>query len=106
MTYAQFPYAVLTKLGTNLDDVKSKLSESNRGADNCDGLGGDHQSRIQDAINDFRGTWKTSVHDLVDEVGEWGKKSGGIGTMVRQFDDQTAAMLRPPGGPSGPSAPQ
>ena len=101
MTYAQFPYAVLIKLGTNLDDVKSTLTDSNRGADNCAGLGSDHQGRIQDAINDFRSTWKTSVHDLIDEVGEWSQKSGGIGTMVQQFDEQTAAMFW--SGGSGPA---
>lgn len=102
MTYAQFPYAVLTKLGSSLDSLKTDLSSKNRGADDCDGLGSEHQSRIQDAIGDFRGTWKTSVSDLIDEVGEWGTKSAGIGTMVQQFDDQSAAMLRPPGG-AGPA---
>ena len=102
MTYAQFPYEVLVRLGSNLQALESSLSEKNRGADDCNGLGSDHQSRIQDAIGDFRGTWKTSVNDLIDEVGEWAQKSTGIGTMVQQFDEQTAAMMRP----SGSAAPQ
>lgn len=105
MTYAQFPYAVLSQLGTNLDGLSSGLTNSQRGAEDCNGLGNDGQSKIQDAIGDFRDTWKSSVQKLVEEIGEWGGLSKAIGDMVAQFDAQTAAALLPPGSGKGTPAP-
>lgn len=99
MTYVQYPYAVLAQLGANLSDISERLSTKQRGADDCDGLGPGEQQRIQQAIEDFRSTWKTSVHSLIEDVDRWGGLSKGIGDMVEQFDAQAAAALAPSSGP-------
>jgi hypothetical protein len=103
MTYVQYPYAVLSQLGNNLDDLSGRLSRKNRGAAACVGLGSNGQVKIQHSIDGFRSTWKQSVRELVDGVGKWGGLSSAIGDMVAQFDEQTAAALRP--GASAPAAP-
>jgi hypothetical protein len=97
MTYVQFPYATLSQLGANLDGVGSRLSEKQHGADSCDGLGGDGQERIQQAIESFRDEWKTSIGKLVEDIGIWGGLSKAIGDMVQQFDAQAAQALKPQG---------
>lgn len=101
MPYVQFPTEVLIALGTELNAVSTKLSDKNRGAENCGGLGGDGQSKVQDAIGSFSSTWKTSVKQLLDEVDKWGGLSKAIGDMVDQFDSQSAAALSPTGAGSG-----
>jgi hypothetical protein len=98
MTYVQYPYAVLAQLGQNLNSVSAHLTEKNRGAEPCQGLEGDGQQTIQGAIGNFRGTWKTSVGDLVEDVGKWGGLSKAIGDMVDQFDTQVAAAMKPSSG--------
>jgi hypothetical protein len=103
MTFVQYPYAVLSQLGNNLHDVSGKLTEKNRGAAACMGLGSNGQAKIQHSIDGFRGTWKQSVRELLEGVGKWGGLSGAIGDMVAQFDAQTAAALRPDS--AGPVAP-
>ncbi len=97
MTYVQYQYAVLSQLGNDLNDVSARLSQKNRGAEHCVGLGGDNQTKINAAIDDFGHTWKQSVADLLTDVGKWGGLSRAIGDMVAQFDAQTAAALRPGG---------
>jgi hypothetical protein len=96
MTYVQYPYAVLARLGNDLDSVSTRLIDKKRGAEDCPGLG-DGQAKVGSAIDDFRSTWKTSVGDLLDDVGKWGGLSKAVGDMVAQFDAQTAAALNPSG---------
>lgn len=103
MTYVQFPYEVLSQLGTNLSDVSTRLGESHHGASDCAGLGSDGQGDIQNAVGHFRSEWKTSISDLLDEIGKWGGLSKAIGAMVDQFDQQTAAAMTPGGGSTAPS---
>lgn len=97
MTYVQFPYVVLAQLGQDLNDVASRLTSKEHGAADCGGLGSDGQSRIQDAIGDFRDEWKTSINSLTEDIGNWGGLSKAIGDMVQQFDAQAAQALSPPG---------
>jgi hypothetical protein len=98
VTYVQFPYEVLSRLGTNLDDISSRLRAKQHGADDCGGLGSDGQDRIQREIDHFRDEWKTSIRNLTEDIGDWGGLSKAIGDMVRQFDAQAAQALTPPGG--------
>ncbi len=95
MSYAQFPYDTLISLGQNMQTLSDKLQGHQRGAEDCDGLSGDHAG-IQDAISDFRGEWKTSLLDLMTNIDKWGGLSQAIGKMVADFDAQTATALRPP----------
>ena len=97
MTYAQFPYETLVSLGQNLQSVSDRLQSGHRGADDCNGLTDDHAD-IQQAISDFRGEWKTSLLELMTNIGKWGGLSEAIGKLVSDFDSQTAAALRPNGG--------
>jgi hypothetical protein len=94
MSYVQYPYATLVSLGQNLTSLSERLQGDHRGAEDCNGLAGDHAD-IQDAISDFRGEWKTSLLELMTNIGKWGGLSKAIGEMVAQFDAQTAAALRP-----------
>jgi hypothetical protein len=94
VTYAQFPYDTLVSLGQNLTTLSEKLQGDHRGADDCDGLTDDHAD-IQNAISDFRGEWKSSLLELMTNIGKLGGLSEGIGKMVSDFDTQTAAALRP-----------
>jgi len=98
MTYVQFPYGVLSQLGTNLNDLSSRLTEKQHGAADCDGLGSDGQEKIQGEIERFRDEWKTSMNSLIEDVGNWGGLSKAIGDMVQQFDAQAAQALAPQGG--------
>jgi hypothetical protein len=93
MTYVQYPYQVLSELGQNLSDVSTRLDEKQHGATDCNGLGSDGQCTIQDAINHFRSEWKTSISNLVEDIGRWGGLSKAIGDMVDQFDTQTAMAM-------------
>ena len=97
MTYTQFPYETLVSLGQNLRTLSDKLQGDHRGADDCAGLAADHAD-IQHAISDFRGEWKSSLLELMTNIGQWGGLSEAIGKMVADFDAQTAAALRPDGG--------
>jgi hypothetical protein len=94
VTYAQFPYDTLRKLGGDLVDISVRLGEKERGANDCQGLGSDGQDRIQHAIGHFRDEWKASVKQLVDDIDNWGGLSKAIGDLVSQFDTQTAQDLR------------
>ncbi|MEU7755972.1 hypothetical protein [Micromonospora sp. NPDC049171] len=94
MTYVQYPYATLVSLGGNLTTLADQLETDHRGVVDCDGLTDDH-SDIQGAISDFRDEWKTSLLELMNNIGEWGGLSSAIGKMVSDFDTQTAAALRP-----------
>jgi hypothetical protein len=95
VTYAQFPYDTLVSLGHNMQTLSDRLQGHHHGAEDCAGLSDDH-AHIQHAISDFRGEWKTSLLDLMTNIGKWGGLSGAIGKMVADFDAQTAAALRPP----------
>lgn len=101
MPYVQFPTEVLIDLGTELNAVSSKLGGKKHGAEDCNGLGGDGQAKIQHAITSFGSTWKTSVDQLVGEIDKWGGLSKAIGDMVAQFDAQSAVALSPTDGGSG-----
>ena len=94
MTYVQYPYATLVSLGQNLTNLSDKLQGDHRGAEDCDGLS-DQQGDIQDAISDFRGEWKSSLLELMTNIGQWGGLSKAIGQLVSDFDNQTASALRP-----------
>ncbi|MFF5055889.1 hypothetical protein ACFY1S_22175 [Micromonospora sp. NPDC000663] len=94
MTYVQYPYATLVSLGGNLTTLSDQLQTDHRGVVDCAGLTDDH-SDIQGAISDFRDEWKTSLLELMNNIGEWGGLSSAIGKMVSDFDTQTAAALRP-----------
>jgi hypothetical protein len=94
MTYVQFPYEALVSLGQNLSTLSEKLQSDHRGAEDCNGLSPD-QDEIQHAIEDFRKEWKTSLLELMNNVGKSGGLAEGIGKMVADFDAQTAAALRP-----------
>ncbi|MEU4474277.1 hypothetical protein [Micromonospora sp. NPDC023888] len=94
MTYVQYPYATLVSLGGNLTTLADQLETDHRGVVDCAGLTDDH-SDIQGAISDFRDEWKTSLLELMNNIGEWGGLSSAIGKMVSDFDTQTAAALRP-----------
>jgi hypothetical protein len=100
VTYVQFPYEVLSQLGTNLSNLSTQLASKQHGANDCAGLGSDGQDRIQHEVENFRGEWKTSINNLIDDIGNWGGLSKAIGDMVQQFDAQVARALAPPG--SGP----
>src|SRR2546422_11475784 len=97
MTYVQFPYDTLSQLGANLTDVSDRLGQGQHGASDCDGLSGDSQGKIQDAIEHFRKEWKTSFGKLNEDIGNWGGLSKAIGDMVSQFDAQVAEALGPKG---------
>jgi hypothetical protein len=99
VTYVQYPYAVLVQLGTDLQNVSTKLGEKEHGASDVGGLGGDGQSQIQDAVSGFRDEWKTSFRKLNEDIDNWGGLSKAIGDMVAQFDAQTGQALAPPSGP-------
>jgi hypothetical protein len=94
MTYVQYPYAVLARLGTDLNSVSTRLTDKQRGAEQCPGLG-EGEPEVGSAIDDFRSTWKASVGKLVDDVGKWGGLSKAIGDMVAEFDAQAAAAMNP-----------
>ncbi|WP_422769939.1 hypothetical protein ACN28C_24860 [Plantactinospora sp. WMMC1484] len=94
MTYVQYPYATLMSLGRNLTTLSEQLEADHRGVVDCDGLTDDHAD-IQNAISDFRDEWKTSLLELMNNIGSWGGLSTAIGQMVSDFDNQTAAALRP-----------
>jgi hypothetical protein len=96
LTYVQYPYATLVALGTNLQNISTKLGEKQHGADDCGGLGSGEQQRIQDAIDNFRDEWKTSFRKLNEDINDWGGLSKAIGDMVAQFDAGTAQALAPP----------
>jgi hypothetical protein len=100
MTYVQYPYATLVSLGQNLTGLSEKLQSDHRGAEDCGGLS-DDQADIQDEISDFRGEWKTSLLELMNNIGKWGGLSAAIGKLVSEFDTQTAAALRPTDAPGG-----
>ena len=100
MTYVQYPYATLISLGNNLTSVSDRLDGEHRGAQDAQGLDGDEQGRIQNAIEGFRDEWKTSLLELMTNIGKWGGLSKSIGQMVNDFDTQLAAALRPGEGPS------
>jgi hypothetical protein len=97
MTYVQFPYATLVSLGQNLTGISEKLEGDHRGAVDCNGLSDEHGD-IQDAIEDFRGEWKTSLLELMTNIGKWGGLTAAIGNLVEEFDTQTAVALAPDGG--------
>lgn len=94
MTYVQYPYATLVTLGRSLTTVSERLESDHRGAVDCAGLGDEHGD-IDNAISDFRSEWKTSLLELMNNIGTWGEISAAIGKMVADFDSQTAAALRP-----------
>ena len=99
LTYVQFPYTTLVQLGTDLQNISTKLGEKQHGASDCAGLGSDPQNQIQDAINGFRDEWKTSFGKLNEDIDNWGGLSKAIGDMVRQFDSEAATALAPQTGP-------
>jgi hypothetical protein len=99
VTFVQYPYAVLVSLGTDLQNVSTKLGEKEHGAADVNGLGSDDQGRIQDAISSFRDEWKTSFRKLNEDIDNWGGLSKAIGDMVAQFDSQVGQALTPQGGP-------
>ncbi|MFI9644274.1 hypothetical protein ACIG87_30195 [Micromonospora sp. NPDC051925] len=72
------------------------METDHRGVVDCAGLTVDH-SEIQDSISDFRDEWKTSLLELMNNIGEWGGLSSAIGKMVADFDNQVATALRPKG---------
>ncbi len=92
--YVQYPYSMLISLGQNLSGLSEKLQGDHKGAVDCNGLSDEHHG-ISDAIGDFRGEWKTSLLELMTNIGKWGGLSEGIGKMVSDWDTQTAAALRP-----------
>ncbi len=94
MVFVQYPYETLISLGQNLTHLSESLAESHRGAEDCEGLGSD-QSEIQSAIESFRDTWRTSLLELENNIGQWGGLSQAIGQMVSDWDTQTAAALDP-----------
>lgn len=94
MTYTQFPYETLVSLGQNLTTLSERLEGEHRGAVDCAGLSDEH-GEITEAISDFRGEWKTSLLELMTNIGKWGGLSQAIGQLVADFDTQTAAALRP-----------
>ncbi|MBM7086468.1 hypothetical protein ACN267_04090 [Micromonospora sp. WMMD734] len=94
MTYVQYPYATLVSLGGNLTTLGDQLETDHRGVVDCAGLTGDHAD-IQSSISDFRDEWKTSLLELMNNIGEWGGLSSAIGKMVADFDNQVATALRP-----------
>lgn len=98
MTYVQYPHATLISLGTNLTALSDRLNGDQRGAEDVDGLS-DQQQRIQNAIGEFRGAWKTSLLELMTNIGKWGGLSTTIGQMVHDFDAQLATALRPGSSP-------
>ncbi|MGC9668864.1 hypothetical protein ACNTMW_20185 [Planosporangium sp. 12N6] len=97
MTYVQFPYETLVSLGQNLQTLSDKLQGDHRGAADVAGLTDDH-AEISNAISDFRDEWKSSLLELMTNIGTWGGLSEAIGKLVADFDAQTAAALRPDGG--------
>ncbi|HEU0089675.1 MAG TPA: hypothetical protein VFQ77_18850 [Pseudonocardiaceae bacterium] len=99
MTYVQYPYATLISLGNNLTSVSDRLEGEHRGAQDVQGLDTAELARIQSAIEDFRGEWKTSLLELMTNIGKWGGLSKAIGQMVNDFDNQLATALRPGEGP-------
>lgn len=95
MTYVQYPYATLISLGNNLTSVSDRLGGEHRGAQDVHGLDAAEQGRIQDAVEGFRDEWKTSLLELMSNIGQWGGLSKTIGQMVNDFDTQLATALRP-----------
>lgn len=94
MTYVQFPYETLVALGQNLTSLSEQLQGEERGAYAIAGLSTE-TAAIEQAIEDFRGEWKTSLLELTTNIGSWGGLSAAIGKLVADFDAQVAAALRP-----------
>ncbi len=99
MTYVQYPYATLVSLGTELENISTKLADKQHGANDVGGLGSGPQQQIQSAVSSFRDEWKTSFGKLNEDIANWGGLSKAIGDMVAQFDAQAAVCLAPPDGP-------
>jgi hypothetical protein len=97
MVYVQFPYDTLSQLGADLVKVSEQLGQNHHGAADCNGLSGEGQHKIQNAIEHFRDEWKTSFRKLNEDIENWGGLSKAIGDMVSQFDVQVAEALSPKG---------
>lgn len=103
--FAQYPYAALQSVGSNLNSISEQVESDSKGAVDVDGLGGD-QSDIAGAIGDFRDEWKYSVDKLGENIGNFGDLSKQIGEMAGGLDQALADAMRvgggaAPGGPGG-----
>ena len=98
--FAQYPYAALQTVGTNLGEISEQIGSKSKGAFEIIGLTED-QSRINDALGHFRSEWEASVKKLGENIGGFGDLSTQIGTIAAQTDEELAKAMRPGGSGSG-----
>lgn len=93
MSYAQFPYAQLVQLGTDLDRLSQELEGDHHGAQDVHGLDEKDHAQIRAAVEGFQDEWKSSLLELIDNIGKTGKLSQAIGTLVQNFDAEMGKGL-------------
>lgn len=98
--FAQYPYAALQAVGTSLGTISEQIGSKSKNAFEVEGFTSD-QSRINDALGDFRSEWEASVKKLGDNIGGFGETSTQIGTIAAQTDVELAKAMSP-GGSGGP----
>src|SRR5437868_5811732 len=92
-SYAQFPYAQLIQVGNDLDRLSQDLEGDHHGAQDVSGLDEQDHARIRAAVNGFQDEWKSSLLELIDNIGKTGKLSQAIGTLVQNFDAEMSKGL-------------
>ena len=100
--FAQYPYAALQAVGTNLGGISEQIGSKSKGAFEILGFTED-QSRINDALGHFRSEWEASVKKLGENIGGFGDLSTQIGIIAAQTDEELARAMRPGGSGGGPS---
>lgn len=94
MTYVQYPYEQLIKLGTELDTLNEELKQDHHGARDVEGLDGEDHANVISAIEGFQDEWNSSLLDLESKLGETGKLTKQIGQLAQQTDSELAAKFR------------
>lgn len=93
MTYVEFPYAVLGKLGDDLRKMGEQLAEAEGTFRPIDGLGPGHEA-LSRALDTFQMSRRRVVRHLAAQIRYEGGLARGIGEYVADFDAAVGNQIR------------
>ncbi|QLY32845.1 hypothetical protein [Nocardia huaxiensis] len=83
----------LQAIGADLLRVESVLSAPKEALTENSGLGTQQQVAVQDALEEFHDEWRTSVHQLIENIANWGVTSGRIAALATDTDETGRAIF-------------
>jgi hypothetical protein len=92
-SYAQFPYAQLQQIAGDLDHLSHELHGEHQGAQDVAGLDERDHAAVIRAVGGLQDEWRSSLLDLIDNVGKTSKISGAIGALIEAADGEMAKNL-------------